>query len=191
MILAKLAGETKPEGIAAWAQLRVELFRQAFGLKYHSMPHANTYRRILTTVIRLEELVDAVESFLKSLLDEAASPLYVMDGKTLRGTRADGARKGLQLLAVYAPGSGITLRQVLIAETTNEIPVAQQALKSLELQGKIVTGDALHTQRETSQLIISRSRNRDSREKQEFPGSTRRCIRRTPVRFRLVLGRKA
>jgi len=154
LILAKLAGETKPEGIAAWAQWRVELFRQAFGLKRPCMPHANTYRRILTTVIRLEELIEVVESFLKSILGEQAANHYVIDGKTLRGTRADGARKGLQLLAVYVPGTGVTLRQALIAETTNEIPVAQQALKSLDLQGKIVTGDALHTQRETSQLIL-------------------------------------
>jgi len=154
VILAKLAGETKPEGIAAWAQLRVELFRQAFGLKYKRMPHANSYRRILTTVIRLEELVEAIETFLKSLVGEAVPPVYVLDGKTLRGTRPAGAQQGLKLLAVYVPGTGITLRQVEVAETTNEIPIAQQVLKGLDLHGKIVLGDALHTQRETSQIIM-------------------------------------
>jgi predicted transposase YbfD/YdcC len=154
VILAKLGGETKPEGIAAWAQLRVEVFRQAFGLKHVRMPHANTFRRLLSTVIRLEELVGVVDSFLKDLLGAEVTSQYVIDGKTLRGARVAGAHKGPQLLAVYVPGSGITLRQLLIAETTNEIPVAQQALKSLDLQGKIVTGDALHTQRETSEVIL-------------------------------------
>jgi predicted transposase YbfD/YdcC len=154
VILAKLAGETKPEGIAAWAQLRVELFRPAFGLKQARMPHANTFRRLLTTVIRLEELVEIVEGFLKDLLGAAALRQYGVDGKTLRGARREGARTGPQLLAVYVPGSGITLRQLPIAESTTEIPVAQQALKSLDLRGKIVTGDALHTQRKTSEVIL-------------------------------------
>jgi predicted transposase YbfD/YdcC len=60
----------------------------------------------------------------------------------------------LHLLAVYVPGKGLTLRQLEVGEKTNEIPIAQQVLKSLDLQGKIVTGDALHTQRETSELIV-------------------------------------
>lgn len=65
-----------------------------------------------------------------------------------------GERQGVHLLAIYVPGSGLTLRQVEVGDKTNEIPVAQQALKSLDLQDKTVTGDALHTQRETSELIV-------------------------------------
>lgn len=59
------------------------------------------------------------------------------------------------VLAVYLPGTGLTLRQLQMGAATNEIPVAHAALKSLELQDKIVTGDALHTQRETSALVVA------------------------------------
>jgi predicted transposase YbfD/YdcC len=155
LVLGKLAGEDKPEGIAAWAQLRQDLFRQAFGLKRARMPHANTYRRVLQTVIDVRELAEVVEGFLAALPDADTSTHYALDGKTLRGTRARGDRQGLHLLAVYVPGRGLTLRQLEVAEETNEIPVAQQALESLDLRGKIVTGDALHTQRETSALIVA------------------------------------
>jgi hypothetical protein len=55
LVLGKLAGEDKPEGIAAWAQLRKDLFIQAFGLKQPNMPHANTYRRVLQTVVVVSE----------------------------------------------------------------------------------------------------------------------------------------
>jgi len=154
LVLGKLAGEDKPEGIAAWAQLRQDLFRQAFGLKQSHMPHANTYRRILQTVVVVSELAEVVEGFVAQLPGADTAEQYALDGKTLRGTRASGERQGLHLLAVYVPGSGLTLRQLEVGEKTNEIPVAQQALKSLDLQGKIVTGDALHTQRETSELIV-------------------------------------
>jgi len=154
LVLGKLAGEDKPEGIAAWAQLRKDLFIQACGLKQPQMPHANTYRRLLQTVVVVSELAEVVEGFLADLPDADTAEHYALDGKTVRGTRARGERHGLHLLAVYVPGRGLTLRQVEVGEETNEIPVAQQALKSLDLQGKIVTGDALHTQRETSKLIV-------------------------------------
>jgi len=154
LVLGKLAGEDKPEGIAAWAQLRKDLFIQAFSLKQPNMPHPNTYRRILQTIIAVSELAEVVESFLAQLPEADGAEHYALDGKTLRGTRASGERQGMHLLAVYVPGSGLTLRQLEVGEKTNEIPIAQQALKSLDLQGKIVTGDALHTQRETSELIV-------------------------------------
>jgi len=44
--------------------------------------------------------------------------------------------------------------QVEVAGHTNEIPLAPQVLKVLDLQGKIVTGDALLAQRTLSKLIV-------------------------------------
>jgi predicted transposase YbfD/YdcC len=156
LVLGKLAGEDKPEGIAAWAQWRHELFRQAFGLNQPRMPHANTYRRILQTIVRVDELAAVVDGFLAELPEAHSAQHYALHGTFgLRGSRTSGERAGLHLLAVYVPGSGLTLRQLAVPEETNEIPVAQYALQSLDLQGKLVTGDALHTQRETSALIVA------------------------------------
>lgn len=154
MTLGKMAGEDKPKGIAEWARLRADLFIQAFGLKHKEMPHHNTYRRIFQNVIEVSEFASAVEQFLSSLPEVGNSVHLAMDGKTVRGTIAAGKTTGLHLLAVYIPGSGITLRQVEVDGKTNEIPVGIEVLKSLDLQGKIVTGDALHTQRQTSQQIV-------------------------------------
>lgn len=138
LVLGKLAGEDKPEGIAAWAQWRHELFRQAFGLNQPRMPHANTYRRILQTIVRVDELAAVVDGFLAELPEAHSAQHYALDGKTLRGSRTSGERAGLHLLAVYVPGSGLTLRQLAVPEETNEIPIAQHALESLDLQGKLV-----------------------------------------------------
>jgi len=154
LVLGKLAGEDKPEGIAAWAQLRHALFRQAFGLNQPRMPHANTYRRVLQTIVRVDELAEVVDGFLAEVSEARTAQHYALDGKTLRGNRVSEAQPGLHLLAVYLPGTGLTLRQLEVGQETNEIPIAQAALKSLDLQGKIVTGDALHTQRETSEVIV-------------------------------------
>ena len=55
---------------------------------------------------------------------------------------------GLYLLAVFLPGQGITLAQVVVENTQNEISVAPKALEYINLRNKVVIGDALHTQRQ-------------------------------------------
>ena len=49
--------------------------------------------------------------------------------------------------------------QVEVGSHTNEIPMAPEVLKVLDLQGKIVTADALLTQRALSKLIVEAGGN--------------------------------
>jgi len=69
-------------------------------------------------------------------------------GKVLRGTIDMEPNDGLYLLAVFLPGQGITLAQVVVENTQNEISVAPKALEYINLRNKVVIGDALHTQRQ-------------------------------------------
>jgi predicted transposase YbfD/YdcC len=48
------------------------------------------------------------------------------------------------------------LSQVAVGRKENEISKAPQALERLEIRGKVLTGDALHTQRALSALVIGR-----------------------------------
>jgi hypothetical protein len=43
-VLAKLAGEDEPEGMAKWVKLRGEQLRASLGISRPSMSHAVTYR---------------------------------------------------------------------------------------------------------------------------------------------------
>jgi hypothetical protein len=45
IILAKLAGEDEPRGIAQWVALRKDLLRQALHFERDSVPHEITYSR--------------------------------------------------------------------------------------------------------------------------------------------------
>jgi len=78
-----------------------------------------------------------------------------LDGKTLRGTIPTGQTQGLHLLAAYLPDAGIVLMQMEVSSKENEIVAAPRLLKTVDLQGKIVTGDAMFTQRELSEQIVS------------------------------------
>lgn len=153
VILAKLAGQDKPKGIAEWVRLRKEFFINLFGLRRATMPHAVTYERILDNGLKADDLEKMTCAFFTALPKAGQSVQITFDGKTLRGVLAADPTRKLHLLAAYLPQEGLVLFQVVVDSKTNEISVAPDLLKSLNLQGKIITGDALHTQRETSQVI--------------------------------------
>jgi hypothetical protein len=76
-----------------------------------------------------------------------------VEGKTLRGSRKQGA-PGAHLLSVLAHRLGVTLAQQAVADATNEIPVVLERLRQVMLEGRIVTMDAVLTQRQIAQQIV-------------------------------------
>ena len=46
--------------------------------------------------------------------------------------------------------------QLSVGSKTNEIPVARELLERLTLKGMLITCDALHTQRETAELVVEK-----------------------------------
>ena len=151
-VLAKLAGEDEPEGMADWVKLRGESLRKALGITRDRLPHAVTYRRVLGYAVNIEEFERVMSQFFEACGGQAKH--LAMDGKSMRGTIASGQHRGVYLLAVYDPQHGVVLNQANIEQKTNEIGAAPALLNALDLHGKIVTGDALFTQRELSKQIV-------------------------------------
>jgi predicted transposase YbfD/YdcC len=153
-LVAKLAGQDTPAGIAEWVKLRQDFFADVFQVKHGRMPHAMTYRRVLANADLAADLDTLTREYLLSQPEAGQSALLALDGKTLRGVQAEDQARALHLLAAYLPLEGIVLMQLEVAGHTNEIPMAPRVLKVLDLQGKIVTGDALLAQRGLSQFIV-------------------------------------
>ena len=154
IILAKLAGEDHLRGIAQWVALRNEELARVLGLAKPQAPHATTYSRVLRRAIDIEEFEQVVSQFFAEQPNAGQSVILNLDGKTLRGTIPAGQSKGVHLLAAYLPQEGWVLLQVEVNSWENEIPAAMRILKQVDLRGKIVTGDALLTQRELSTHIV-------------------------------------
>ena len=159
IVLAKLAGEDHLRGIAQWVALRKEALANALGLANPQAPHATTYSRVLRWAVDIEELEQVVSQFFARQPKAGQSVVLNLDGKTLRGTIPAGQTKGIHLLAAYLPEEGWVLLQVEVSSWENEIPAAQRILRQLDLRGKIVTGDALLTQRELSSQIVKAGGN--------------------------------
>jgi len=154
IVIAKLAGENHLHGIAHWVQLRVSSLADLLGLVKPQAPHETTYSRILSKAVLLEELQQVVHDFFARQPQAGQTVHIALDGKTMRGTIPAGRSRGVHLLAAYLPQEGWVLAQVEVGRKENEIPAAARLLHTLDLRGKIVTGDALLAQRQLSLQIV-------------------------------------
>ncbi len=76
-----------------------------------------------------------------------------IDGKTVRGAcHPDGTR--VHLLSAFLHQEGLTIAQREVPSKTNEIPEAKPLLDALDMEGKVVTADALHTQKELARFLV-------------------------------------
>jgi predicted transposase YbfD/YdcC len=123
----------------------------AFGQQREAMPHWTTYSRVLRQVDE-GELQAAIA---RGLGAATGGKHLLLDGKSLRGTIAAGQTQGEHLLALYEPETRRVLAQVRVDEKANEIVAAPQVLAQVKLQGKVITGDALFTQRDLSEHILN------------------------------------
>src|SRR6266508_4311105 len=76
-----------------------------------------------------------------------------VDGKTLRGA-VDADGRQVHLLAALAHGSGVVLAQRRVDAKSNEITGFRPLLEGVDLQGRVVTADALHTQTEHARYLV-------------------------------------
>lgn len=144
VVMAKLCGEDTPFGIAEWAQHRQEELVKLLCLSRTSMPSHHTYRRILAWKVYAEEVERLVGEYNQQ---GAHGEVYALDGKAVRGMRKKDEEGHEYLLSVYDVEQAKVMAQVEVGRKENEIPKAPKALKMVEISQKVVTGDALHTQR--------------------------------------------
>lgn len=151
VVMAKLCGEDQPLGIAEWAQHRQEELVQLLCLSWIRMPSHHTYRRILAYKVYAEEV--------ERLVSEYNQPgehgkVYALDGKAVRGMRKKEEAGNEYLLSVYDVEQAKVMAQVEVGRKENEITKAPKALKRVEISQRVITADAMHTQRGLAAQII-------------------------------------
>lgn len=151
LILAKMAGEDGMKGMSEWVKLRGQKLAELLNLSRLTMPHQTTYERVLAELDEFE-----VERILGKFFNQEQSTNTVIsvDGKVLRGTIPLGETQGTHLLAAFVPETGVVLMQVEVKCKANEILAAPELLNYLDLNGCVVTGDAMFTQRDLCIQIV-------------------------------------
>lgn len=156
-LAAILCGYRSYSAIAEWGRNYGEKLAGALGFKPGHSPCAATLHTIFRD-LDAEQFEAKLGQWAESVL--AAHPTrtealegVAVDGKTQRGSAKQGA-KGAHLLSAVSQRLGLTLAQQAISDKSNELGHIQDVLDALILQGKVITTDALHTQRQVAQTIV-------------------------------------
>jgi len=152
LILAKLGGEDQMKGMAEWIRLREGTLLKLLDIPRERLPHQTTYERVLAGLD--EAALDAMIGTFFSATETDEPWQIVLDGKVLRGTIPPGETQGTHLLAAYVPERGVVLMQVEVDGKANEKSTAPRLLEAIDLQGCVVTGDAMFTQRDLCEQIV-------------------------------------
>jgi predicted transposase YbfD/YdcC len=156
---AMLCGYRSYGAIAEWGRNYGTSIANALGFT-HNTPCAAT----LFTIFKHLDC-EVFESKLGAWADHLVAHLpatsqtsgeaMAIDGKTLRGSKKQGA-PGVHLLSVLSHRLGLTLAQQGVDDKTNEIKAIGTILEQIVLSGRILTMDALLTQRQVAQTIVDK-----------------------------------
>jgi predicted transposase YbfD/YdcC len=156
--VAMLCGYKRVGAIAEWGKNYGKEYIEAFGFERHGYPAQATWYRVFRDVKIKEveaKLTNWCEQVIEALEYEADFVGISIDGKTLRGSKRQGAENS-HLLSAYIHQLGVVLAQVGVADKTNELGVIEDLLMGLVLRGRVVTGDALFTQKHVTELIVDK-----------------------------------
>lgn len=178
LLIGVLSGRGGYGSIAEWGLLCAE--EQPEVLDVLGFPRGRHPRTpVASTVFRLVRDMDfgRFQEVLQDWLTETATALHLtlpkrekaavpadqiaLDGKTVRGAsaRREGVgtaaeNVGLHLVAAYAPALRTVLDQLATKGKGQELAAAEMLLGRLPLKGRVITADALLTQRKVCQIVM-------------------------------------
>lgn len=153
---AMLCGYRSYGAIAEWGRNYDPAFLRALGFTRQEAPCGATFFQAFRKLDRkrFEAVLGGwAEQVLAATALGAHEEALALDGKTLRGSKKQGA-PGAHLLSVVSHRLGLTVAQQGVDDKTNEIPVAGAVLAGLLLRGRVFTMDALLTQRVVARQIV-------------------------------------
>lgn len=153
-LVASVCGAESCVDFAEFAEDREPLLREFLSLE-NGLPSHDTFSRVFR-LLDPAAFGRAFEAFLTDLGADGAGVLAI-DGKTLRRSfdRAAG-RSALHVVTAFGADARLSVGQRAVAPGENEITAARALLATLVLGGALVTGDAIHAQAETAQLVLDR-----------------------------------
>ena len=147
-VYVELFGKSKEE----WFQTFLEL--------PHGIPSHDTFGDVFSR-LDAEQFQQCFMAWTQAVSDLIPGAVVASDGKTVRRSHDRNAgQRAIHLVSAWASANTLTLGQVKTGEKSteksNEITAIPQLLPMLELQGCIVTIDAMGCQQEIAQGILDR-----------------------------------
>lgn len=154
-ICAMICGADNWVAMEQYGNAKYEWLKQFLELP-NGIPSHDTISRVFA---RLDpaEFEQCFRSWVKTIAELLPGDVVSIDGKTAKHSTNQGiGQKAIHLVSAWANEQKLVLAQQKVDERTNEITAIPQLIKVLELNGCIVTIDAMGTQRDIAQLLKSK-----------------------------------
>lgn len=150
VMVAVLCGMDELSKIVDYGENKKEFLEKEFNIK--AIPSKATLTRVIA-MIDSKWLSLSVVCILNTLIKEKATQI-MLDGKAIKITDAiKSIEKMMNIVTAYTD-TGIALGQITVDNKSNEIPAVRELIGMLNIEGMVVTADAMHCQKETAEVII-------------------------------------
>ena len=142
--------------IEDFAKLQSDWFR-----KWIKLPNGVPRAQTLSNIFQLIDPVlfqSCLIKHVRTLLPDFQEQVIAIDGKALRGSK-ELLKGAVHAVRAWAADSGVTLAQEFVAEKSNEITALPKLLATLDIEGHVVTIDAMGTQTAVAGQIIDQKGN--------------------------------
>lgn len=120
----------------------------------NGIPSHDTFGRVFAR-LNSQEFQNCFFRWAKAIQEAMGGEVIAIDGKTLRHSYDRAIGKGaIHMVSAWACANRLVLGQTKVDEKSNEITAIPELLKILEINGCIVTIDAMGTQTKIAQQIV-------------------------------------
>lgn len=150
-LCATLSGAKSFEDIAAFGRTKITWLRGLGLTLRYGIPSHDTFRDLFRHLAPAA-FQNCFTAWINAVCAHLGVKHVAIDGKAQRGSRGlDGTC--LHLVSAWVGANALTLGQVAVEDKSNEITAIPRLLKLLELQGALVSIDAIGCQKEIAQAI--------------------------------------
>lgn len=152
VICAVTAGCDVWEDIADYCRVKEEWFREKIGLSLENgIPSHDTMERVFE-MLNPEEFQAHFIQWVEHSCGKQSREILSVDGKTIRGSKGEG-QKPIHMVSAWANKARAVFGQLAVDEKTNEITAVPELLELLDIEGTIITADAMSCQKEIVKKI--------------------------------------
>ena len=150
IMISVLCGMDELDKIIDYGKNKSQFLEKEINIK--SIPSKSTLTRIIS-MIDPKWLSLSVVCILNTLIKNKSSQI-MLDGKAIKSTDAIKTIETMMNIVTAYTDTGISLGQITVANKSNEIPAVRDLIEMINIEGMIVTADAMHCQKETAEIII-------------------------------------
>ena len=154
-ICAVICGADGWVEVAAFGQAKHKWLKRFLRLP-HAIPSHDTFGRVFGRLDPVQ-FQECFLAWVQAISELTQGQVIAVDGKTLRRSHDRTLGKtAIHMVSAWATANRLVLGQVKVDEKSNEITAIPELLRVLELEGCIVTIDALGCQKDIAQMIVER-----------------------------------